>query len=70
MKELKQIIFTNYKGYTSDLKRTLSVRFGLTLKNDQIHKYLNGDIIIKAPMTEAQEQRIKVWRDEMSELSE
>ena len=62
----RSITFKNYKGYTTDLRKTLSVRFGLTVKNEQIHKYLNGDIILRADMTDEQYERIKVWESEMS----
>ena len=61
----KTIILGQYKGYLSDLRRTLSVRFGVNAKYDQLIKHLNGDVVIKnVEMTEAQEKRIKVWRDE------
>lgn len=65
----RKIIFTNYKGYTTDLRKTLAIRFGLTVKQDQIRKFMNGDVCVEAEMTDAQYERIKVWRDEMSGVS-
>lgn len=61
----KTIILGQYKGYLSDLRKTLFIRFGVNAKYDQLIKYLNGDVVIKnVEMTDAQEKRIKVWRDE------
>lgn len=61
----RTIVLGQYKGYLSDLRRTLSVRFGVTAKSSQLIKHINGDVVIKdVEMTDAQESRIKVWRDE------
>lgn len=61
----RTIVLGQYKGYLSDLRRTLSVRFGVKAKSSQLIKHINGDVVIKdVEMTDAQESRIKVWRDE------
>lgn len=61
----RTIILGKYKGYLSDLRKTLFVRFGVNAKFNQLVKHINGDVVIKdVEMTEAQETRIKAWRDE------
>lgn len=61
----RTIVLGQYQGYLSDLRKTLSVRFGVTAKSAQLIKHMNGDVVIKdVEMTEAQESRIKAWRDE------
>lgn len=61
----RTIVLGQYQGYLSDLRKTLFVRFGVTAKSSQLIKHMNGDVVIKdVEMTEAQESRIKVWRDE------
>ena len=61
----KTIVLGQYKGYLSDLRRTLFIRFGVSAKADQLIKHLNGDVVIKdVGMTDDQEQKIKAWRDE------
>ena len=61
----RTIVLGKYQGYLSDLRRTLSVRFGVNAKFNQLVKHINGDVVIKdVEMTDAQETRIKVWRDE------
>ncbi len=64
----RQIIFTNYNGYQTDLRKTLAIRFGLNVKQDQIKKYLNGDIILSADMTDEQFKKIEAWKNAMSEV--
>lgn len=61
----RTIVLGKYQGYLSDLRKTLFVRFGVNAKSSQLIKHMNGDVVIKdVEMTEAQESRIKVWRDE------
>ena len=61
----RTIILGQYKGYLSDLRKTLFIRFGVNAKSSQLIKHINGDVVIKdVEMTDAQETRIKVWRDE------
>lgn len=61
----RTIILGQYKGYLSDLRKTLFIRFGVNAKFNQLIKHINGDVVIKdVEMTETQETRIKAWRDE------
>ncbi len=61
----RTIVLGQYKGYLSDLRKTLFIRFGVNAKFNQLIKHINGDVVIKdVEMTEAQETRIKAWRDE------
>lgn len=67
----KTIVLGQYKGYLSDLRKTLFIRFGVSAKPNQLIKHLNGDVVIKeVGMTDDQERRIKVWRDETIEKRE
>ena len=60
----KKIVLGQYQGYLSDLKKTLFLRFGLSVKPDQLVKRMNGDVVIKdVGMTDEQERRIIAWRD-------
>ena len=61
----RTIVLGKYQGYLSDLRKTLFIRFGVNAKFNQLVKHINGDVVIKdVEMTEAQETRIKAWRDE------
>ncbi len=60
---IREITFNNYPLFVSDLRRTLSLRFGLKLKPNQVIRDFDGITKVRAEMSDEQYVKIVSWRD-------